>query len=664
MNLPKPTAYTPLLRRLFGNERSRELQEVEALYEWVKRRQQEFTDTPEDLANLVSYSVEEDVDRKLPKPLRKALDLLASEDRHIWELAPPRFDRMTMKELVEYRQLLYTKQRFFQNQKDLEEIQYRALVDTMSGILEALPTLESPSPFTIPLIYALENPRETVACIRGTLNKAWQHGFFEETCPQLWVNVCRASGRDPDDQQSRRPILDADESTLPLDELVNTYFKGTAFRELLLSPVPLKLTHRVRFDHWHVVGGTGAGKTTLIEHLILHDIASEERPSLVLIEPHGDLTRKLVQADLGLGDRLILIDPRDTEYPVALNPFAVNLKRLNSYDNATREQVTAGVIQTFGYLFSGLTNLALTGKQDVFFRYVTRLMLSLPDTMGRNATILDMLNLMKDPTPYAAAIEALPPISQEFFVRDFMGKTFEGTKEQIRYRLQAIIENPTMARLFTAPETKVDFFTEMNRGTVILVDTAKDFLKEGSSVFGKLIISLILQAVLERAAIPERNRKPTFITVDEAGSFFSSNIDDLLTEARKYKAGLVLAHQYLDQATSSLRASLAANTGIKFVSGLSAQDASVMARDMRTNSDFILSQPKHHFAAHVRSVTPSAVAIPISPATRLPQLSADDFQSLMAHNRARVSLGPGTANPKPPPAPPPPTGDEDISREW
>ncbi len=89
-----------------------------------------------------------------------------------------------------------------------------------------------------------------------------------------------------------------------------------------------------------------------------------------------------------------------------------------------------------------------------------------------------------------------------------------------------------------------------------------------------------------------------------------------------------------------------------------------MARDMRTSADFILSQPKHHFAAHVRSVTPSAVAIPISPATRLPQLSADDFQSLMARNRARVSLGPSTAAPTPPPNDPPPAGDEDISQDW
>jgi hypothetical protein len=225
-----------------------------------------------------------------------------------------------------------------------------------------------------------------------------------------------------------------------------------------------------------------------------------------------------------------------------------------------------------------------TAKQSVFFKYIARLMLSLPETMGRNATILDMIHLMEDPLPYSAAIESLPPIPRNFFQRDFMSKTFAQTKEQIRYRLQGIIENPTLARLFTSPRTKIDLFEEMNRGTIIFVDTAKDFLKDSHSHFGRIIISLVLQAALERAAIPEKDRKHTFLIVDEAASYFDNNIDDLLTDARKYKLGCVFAHQYLDQAASSLRASLAANTSIKFASGVSTNDARAMAAD-RASSD-------------------------------------------------------------------------------
>ena len=182
--------------------------------------------------------------------------------------------------------------------------------------------------------------------------------------------------------------------------------------------------------------------------------------------------------------------------------------------------------------------------------------------------------------PHQKAIESLPPIQRNFFERDFASKTFAQTKEQIRYRLNAILENPTLARLFTSPETKIDLFDVLNKGGIVLVDTAKDFLKGSSGHFGRIFISLVLQAVLERAVIPEHKRRPTFLIVDEAAAYFDSNMDDFLTEARKYKCGCVFAHQFLDQATPALKASLAANTTIKFAGGVSTSDARALASDI------------------------------------------------------------------------------------
>ncbi|MBO9714246.1 MAG: type IV secretion system DNA-binding domain-containing protein [Sphingomonas sp.] len=591
----------------------------------------------------------------------QAVRALAAAEGQMWDLPEPALERMTMPEFVEYRNLLYAKEHFFANRAEQLDLLHDALSRLLFGIAEAVPARGRPSPFTIPLIHLLPEPRLTVERIWGTLGDYHPHGLFKALCRRLYRNMCAVSGRDPHDPSARRPLVMPTQSALPLDQLADAYLGGTPFHAMLMAPVPLPLTYEQRYSHMHLLGGSGAGKTTLIEALIRDDLASDDPPSIVLIDPHSDLVRRLVRSELGDDRRVILIDPRDTKYPLALNPFALNQERLAAYDEATREQVSAGVIETFGYLWSGLTNLTLTGKQEVLFRYVTRLMLSLPEAEGRNATILDMLKLMSDPAPYARAIEQLPEIPRDFFLRDFASKGFEGTREQIRYRLQAIIENPTMARLFTAPETRIDFFTEMNRGAVILVDTAKDFLKEGSAIFGKLLISLILQAVMERAAIPEAERTPTFIMVDEAGSFFSSNIDDLLTESRKYKAGILLAHQYMDQASSSLRASLAANTAIKFASGLSAADAAAMARDMRTTADFILAQPKLQFAAYIRGATASAVSVPV-PRPRPPrERSRESLEAFIARNRMRVSAVQATL-------PPPPVAlagpDEDISADW
>jgi len=268
------------------------------------------------------------------------------------------------------------------------------------------------------------------------------------------------------------------------------------------------------------------------------------------------------------------------------------------------------------------------------------LMLTIPETMGRNATILDMINLMDRPDEYQTAIRKLPPIQRNFFERDFMSKTFAQTKEQIRYRLNAILENPTLARLFTSQSTKIDLFKELNSDSVILVDTAKDFLKGASAHFGRIFISLVLQAVLERAAIPEGERRPAFLIVDEAAAYFDSNIDDLLTEARKYKVGCVFAHQFLEQCTHSLRASLAANTSIKMAGGVSMSDARAMAPDLRTTPEFILMQPKLHFACHIRNVTSQAVSVPITVGLIESQrtLSPESYAFFRELNRNRVSL--------------------------
>lgn len=658
------STYVPFFRR-FTDEKGRDVDEARQLYAWVKARQDAFSETPVSVGKRV-YAYLDDLPDDLDRPFLYALHDFMDAETQIWTLPAPDFERMSLKEFVEYRNLLYAKQYFFTNQEAVLQGFHEALVRLLYGLAREVPKTESPSPFTIPLIHTLEEPKLVIEQPFGTLlNGLYEdQGLFRTFSSQLMQNLCRVSGKDS--PESKKPWKYPRDSTLPLGDMVDAYLGDTPLQALFKAPVPLKLSHEDRFNHMHIVGGTGAGKTTLIENLILHDIASENPPSLVVIDPHGDLIQKLTHADLGIEDRLVIIDPRDIQHPPALNIFAVNQDRLGAYDEATREQVTAGVIQTFDYLFTGLLGADLTAKQGVFFRYVTRLMLSLPETMGRNATILDMLYLMSDDAPYREAIARLPDIPREFFLRDFPSKTFQQTKEQIRYRLQAILENPTMARLFTSPETKVDLYAELNKGSIILVDTAKDYLKGASDNFGRIFISLTLQAILERAAIPAAERKDTFVFVDEAASYFDSNIDDLLTDARKYRCGLVLAHQYLDQASASLKASLAANTGAKFASGLSASDARGMATDMRTTPDFILAQPRLQFAAHIRNVTSHAVSIPITPGALAarPKLDAGAYQRLMDRNRVKVALSttapPSTAADEPPTLGP----DEDISPDW
>lgn len=619
------------------SQRDRELAELRELYERVAGG---LYPDPAPIERQL-HAVFDALEVELSHPLRKCLAELIDGERFGEE---PDFERLDLKEQIDLKQKLrHWEKKKVDGQEHLDEF----LFDLFIGLGVELPKVTNPSPFTIPFFYALKDAREWPTRMIATLHEEQlQHcGMFEALTARLYQNLCRASGIDPFDRGSK-PLRHAKDSNEPLDRINDVYMAGTPFHALFKSPVPLKFTHEDRYNHMHIVGGSGAGKTTLIENLIRYDAESEERPSIVLIDPHSDLVRRLFRSKdfndtlaIERGVAPILIDPRDIQYPPAINIFALNRERLAGYGEMEREQVSAGVIQTLSNVLAGLFDLDLSGKQSTFFRYVCRLMLALPDVEGRNATLLDMLELMRNPAPYKLAMESLPAIQRDFFTTDFNENIYKQTREQIRYRLQSIIENPTMARLFTNRETKLDFFAELNRsqGSVILIDTAKDFLKDNSAIFGQIMIGLILQAIQERAAIEPNKRKPTFLIIDEAADFFSDNIDDLLTDARKQKCGLVLAHQYLDQASSGLRASLHANTGIKFASGLSAQDAGAMAREMRTQPEFVQSQRKLEFAAYVRNVTPTAISIPI----RFPEPSDDEFEPdklerKIAQNRERV----------------------------
>jgi hypothetical protein len=649
---PRPSVFTPIIRRWFTDERARELQETRELYDAVCKRYAASSwagGYPKCTAfRALVDAVKADVDHAavhLPEELQNVLfatwsDVLRLEDV-LFE--PPEWpDAMTMKEAVEFRNALRAQGYFLANDERCSAELADALLMIFPAIAGDLPAIRSEGRrlFSVPLVHLFSDPHELIQHI---FNVTFQEscadlGLFKELNKRLYENACAASNVIPYTEH-KKPLIGPKESKLPPKELAETYFAGTPFLQLFLMPVPLAVTHDTFFSHMHVCGGTGAGKTQWLSTLILHHLADPAAPALVVVDSQGDLINKLVRLE-ALKDRSILITPKDIKYPPAINVFDLKQARLGSYDDVTREQVVAGAIETFDYLFSGLVGADLTAKQSVFFRFVCRLLLNLPETMGRKATILDMIALMEDPSPYMEAIERLPGIQRRFFERDFTESTFKQTKEQVRYRLNAILENPTMERLFTAPETRLDLFEELNRGSVIFIDTAKDFLKTSSAHFGRLFISLVLRAVMERASIPEKDRKPAFLIVDEAAEYFDQNINDLLTQVRKYKMGCVFAHQYMDQCTQSLKSSLAANTAIKLASRVSTGDARTLAPDMRTTPEFILAQPKLQFACFIRDVTSHAISVPVEAGKldREPMMTDEAYNCFREQNRRRVSM--------------------------
>ena len=167
------------------------------------------------------------------------------------------------------------------------------------------------------------------------------------------------------------------------------------------------------------------------------------------------------------------------------------------------------------------------------------------------------------------------PLPGAYFEKEFSRKSFNATRAQIKDRLYAVLSIPTFDRLFSAPKSKINFFDALNSGKIILIDTAKGLLKEeGAAIFECFMLALIEHAISERANIPESERNPVFLYMDEAHEYFDDTVETMIIEARKFKCGLTLAHQNLAQLRSpKLRAIFTGNTTIKIAGGVTDQDA-------------------------------------------------------------------------------------------
>lgn len=646
------SVFTPFLRR-FTDERARDLKETVALYNDVRTRWLASGWSAEGIVDTVVSAIVDDITQYVDPPKSPAIagildhflrECLALETTIF---TSPEIDWTTaclsLAELVDLRRFLRAQEHFLAHEEEGLWFIIRDLGNVYGGILKALPELpEADAAFSVPLITLMSDPRYMVDSLIGTVSKedAFERGIFTTLQRRFYENACEATGVLPDAEHNK-PLLIAARSELPPLELAQTYLKGTPLLDLLLAPMPFGIPDQIRFEHMHVLAGSGHGKTQTLQHLILNDLKRPEPPGLVIIDSQGDMIRKVSRLaifDGALRDKLIIIDPRDVHHPPALNMFDVNLERIRGYGAADREQILNGVIELYEYFFGSLLGAELTQKQSLIFRYLARLMIYIPA-----ATIRTMIELMDDTKPYANIIAALPETSRMFFDKEFGDKQYNETRTQIKRRLYGIVENQTFERMFSAPKNRVDIPAALNEGKIVLVNTAKDFLKGGSSILGRYFIALTLQAALERAAIPEQKRRPAFLYIDEAAEYFDGNIDNLLNQARKYRLGLIMAHQYLDQLSGGLRSSIASNTSIKFAGGVSDRDARSIAPDMRTSPTFILEQRKGaketRFACYLRNVTGSALSLTVPFGTMEGEetMTDDAYQALLKANRARVS---------------------------
>lgn len=347
-----------------------------------------------------------------------------------------------------------------------------------------------------------------------------------------------------------------------------------------------------RFEHTWIIAPPGSGKTQLMQSMIYCDLlaVAKGEASIVVIDSQGPMIEVIRNLKLFEQLPLKVIDPAED---IAINPFA----------KATSEADMNASQGLLSYVIGSLFDAPMTPKQAGMFRWVVRAMNQTP-----NATIKTMMDVLK-----GAQIDSIgwDADTRAYFETSFYkDASLRETKEQVAWRIDAILSSKTLKRIFTNERNDLRFGPLINNPCVTLVYTNKELLgKQGAELMGRIAIAQILRAAQTRKG----GGLPTFVYIDEAQDYIPNdpNIPELLDQARKQKVGLVLAHQRLDHFKGPVLSALENDCGTILASRL--RDVGNLPKYMETYEEELRKTNTGEFMCFIRDQTPRAVKVVVPP---------------------------------------------------
>lgn len=330
------------------------------------------------------------------------------------------------------------------------------------------------------------------------------------------------------------------------------------------NTLPFGIRQSDRLLHMYIIGQTGTGKSTLLANLALADARAGR--GFCLIEPHGDLASDLSRR-LGL-DHLYW-DVADAASPYGYNP-------LSHVSAALRPIVTSGLIDTLKRQWSD----AWGARMEHLLRYAILALLTQPGTDLR-----DITRLFYDKAFRSRIIARIDdPQVLEFWTKEFPNMNYKTAVDgvaPIANKLGAFLAHPVIRTALCEPVEPIRFRRLMDQQGSLIVNLGKGRLgADTSNVVGGLLLSSIMHAAFSRYDMPETQRVPFFLYVDEFHSFSTSALAGMLSEVRKYGLGLVLAHQHIQQTDTDVFEAIMGNVGTMIVMRIGATDAPMFSRQL------------------------------------------------------------------------------------
>ncbi len=319
----------------------------------------------------------------------------------------------------------------------------------------------------------------------------------------------------------------------------------------------VRLTDEDRRRHLYVVGQTGTGKSVLIQNLAMQDMINNK--GLCVIDPHGETIEKiLAYVPKDRIDDIIVFDPGDRERPIGLNML--------EYDFNKPEEKTF-IVNELLSIFNQLFDKQALGP--MFERYMRgALNLLMDDMVNEPATLVEVPRVFTDDEFRKRKLAR----SQNQQIIDFWTKEVPKTSGDqslgnfapyVSSKFDNLISNSYIRPIIGQPKSSFDFRQAMDEGKIILVNLSKGKVGDlSSSLLGMVIVGKILKAALSRVDIAdERSRRDFYLYIDEFQNYTTESIATILSEARKYRLNLIVAHQFIAQLKDNIREAVFGNVG-------------------------------------------------------------------------------------------------------
>ncbi len=318
----------------------------------------------------------------------------------------------------------------------------------------------------------------------------------------------------------------------------------------------IRITDNDRRRHLYTIGQTGAGKSNFLQEMAKKDAISGK--GFCFIDPHGDAIEDILTAiPKERAEDVIIFDPADVERPIGINML--------EFDPAHPEQKTFIINEMIG-IFDQLYDLKATGG-PMFEQYMRNAMLLIMEHPESGSTLMEISKVLSDEDFRRFKLDhCTNPIVRDFWLKEAEKAGGEAALANmvpyITSKLTAFISNDIMRPIIAQQKSALNFREIMDSGKILLINLSKGKIGEiNARLLGMVIVGRLLMSALSRVDMAESERKDFYLYRDEFQNVTTNSVAQILSEARKYRLCLILAHQFIAQLKEDISKAVFGNVG-------------------------------------------------------------------------------------------------------